>query len=336
MLKLFRFLKPYTLMIILVLAFIFLQTLGDLYLPTLMGDIINKGVMQGDTGKILQIGVMMLLVTAGGVICAVISSYLSARISTGFGASLRSRIFRKVSGFSLNEFDRFGTATLITRTTNDVFQVQMVAIMIMRMMISAPMMAVGGTILALRRDRDLTLVLVFALPVLASVVILTASKTLPLFRSVQKKIDKMNLVLREKLTGVRVIRAFNASEREEKRFSQANDDLTDTYIKVNRIMAFMMPAIMTVMSLTQLAIIWFGGLRVSQGSMDLGSLSSFTQYAIQIMMSMLMLAFMFIMVPRAQAAASRINEVLETEPEIVDPEKASTAAAGRAISSSGM
>jgi ATP-binding cassette subfamily B multidrug efflux pump len=329
MLKLFRFLKPYTLMIILVLAFIFLQTLGDLYLPTLMGDIINKGVMQGDTGKILQIGVMMLLVTAGGVICAVISSYLSARISTGFGASLRSRIFRKVSGFSLNEFDRFGTATLITRTTNDVFQVQMVAIMIMRMMISAPMMAVGGTILALRRDRDLTLVLVFALPVLASVVILTASKTLPLFRSVQKKIDKMNLVLREKLTGVRVIRAFNASEREEKRFSQANDDLTDTYIKVNRIMAFMMPAIMTVMSLTQLAIIWFGGLRVSQGSMDLGSLSSFTQYAIQIMMSMLMLAFMFIMVPRAQAAASRINEVLETEPEIVDPEKASTAAAGR-------
>ena len=316
-------------MIILVLGSIFLQTLGDLYLPTLMGDIINKGVMQGDTGEILRIGALMLLVTAGGVICAVISSYLSARISTGFGASLRSSIFRKVSGFSLNEFDRFGTATLITRTTNDVFQIQMVTIMIMRMMISAPMMAVGGIILALRRDRQLTLVLAFVLPILAGLVVFIASKMIPLFRSVQKKIDRMNLVLREKLTGVRVIRAFDAAEREEKRFNQANDDLTDTYIKVNRIMAFMMPTIMTIMSLTQLAIIWFGGQRISRGSMDLGSLSSFTQYAMQIMMSMLMMAFMFIMVPRAQAAASRINEVLDTSPEIVDPEEVKEAVTGR-------
>lgn len=329
MIKLSRFLKPYTFMIILVLGSIFLQTLGDLYLPTLMGDIINKGVMQGDTGEILRIGALMLLVTAGGVICAVISSYLSARISTGFGASLRSSIFRKVSGFSLNEFYRFGTATLITRTTNDVFQIQMVTIMIMRMMISAPMMAVGGIILALRRDRQLTLVLAFVLPILAGLVVFIASKMIPLFRSVQKKIDRMNLVLREKLTGVRVIRAFDAAEREEKRFNQANDDLTDTYIKVNRIMAFMMPTIMTIMSLTQLAIIWFGGQRISRGSMDLGSLSSFTQYAMQIMMSMLMMAFMFIMVPRAQAAASRINEVLDTSPEIVDPEEVKEAVTGR-------
>lgn len=329
MIKLSRFLKPYTFMIILVLGSIFLQTLGDLYLPTLMGDIINKGVMQGDTGEILRIGALMLLVTAGGVICAVISSYLSARISTGFGASLRSSIFRKVSGFSLNEFDRFGTATLITRTTNDVFQIQMVTIMIMRMMMSAPMMAVGGIILALRRDRQLTLVLVFVLPILAGLVVFIASKMIPLFRSVQKKIDRMNLVLREKLTGVRVIRAFDAAEREEKRFNQANDDLTDTYIKVNRIMAFMVPTIMTIMSLTQLAIIWFGGQRISRGSMDLGSLSSFTQYAMQIMMSMLMMAFMFIMVPRAQAAASRINEVLDTSPEIVDPEEVKEAVTGR-------
>lgn len=329
MIRLSRFLKPYAFMIILVLGSIFLQTLGDLYLPTLMGDIINKGVMQGDTGEILRIGALMLLVTAGGVICAVISSYLSARISTGFGASLRSSIFRKVSGFSLNEFDRFGTATLITRTTNDVFQIQMVTIMIMRMMISAPMMAVGGIILALRRDRQLTLVLAFVLPILAGLVVFIASKMIPLFRSVQKKIDRMNLVLREKLTGVRVIRAFDAAEREEKRFNQANDDLTDTYIKVNRIMAFMVPTIMTIMSLTQLAIIWFGGQRISRGSMDLGSLSSFTQYAMQIMMSMLMMAFMFIMVPRAQAAASRINEVLDTSPEIVDPEEVKEAVAGR-------
>ncbi len=329
MLKLFRFLKPYSFMIGLVLIFIFLQTLGDLYLPTLMGDIINQGVMQGNTGKILQIGGMMLLVTAAGVVCAIVASYLSSRISVGFGTTLRSKVFRKVEDFSLHEFDKFGTATLITRSTNDIFQIQMVTIMIMRMMISAPMMAIGGTILALRRDRTLTLVLVFALPVLAGVVILIASKMIPLFRSVQKKIDKINRVLREKLTGVRVIRAFNTTEREEKRFGEANDDLTNTYIKVNRIMAFMMPTIMTIMSLTQLSILWFGGHRISQGDMDLGALSSFTQYAIQIMMSMLMLAVMFIMVPRAQAAAARINEVLDIHPEIVDPEETEEAYLGK-------
>lgn len=321
MLKLYRFLKPYSFMIGLVLIFIFLQTLGDLYLPTLMGDIINDGVMQGDTKKIMQIGGLMLLVTGGGAVCAIIASYLSSRIAVGLGTILRSKVFRRVESFSLHEFDKIGTATLITRTTNDITQVQMVTVMIMRMMVSAPMMAIGGTILALRRDKPLTLVLAVSLPVLTGVVILIASRMIPLFRAVQKKIDRINLVLREKLTGIRVIRAFNTVEREEKRFGEANDDLTDNYIKVNRIMAFMMPAIMLIMSLTQLSILWFGGLRISRGDMDLGALSSFTQYAMQIMMSMLMLAVMFIMVPRAQAAAARINEVLETEPEIVDPEQ---------------
>jgi ATP-binding cassette subfamily B protein len=205
----------------------------------------------------------------------------------------------------------------------------MVTIMIMRMMIGAPMMAIGGTILAMRRDKPLTLVLAVSLPVLAGVVILIASRMIPLFRSVQKKIDRINLVLREKLTGIRVIRAFNTVGREEKRFGEANDDLTDNYIKVNRIMAFMMPSIMAIMSLTQLSILWFGGLRVSRGDMDLGALSSFTQYAMQIMMSMLMLAVMFIMVPRAQAAAVRINEVLDTRPEIVDPGTAKESKTGK-------
>ena len=320
MLKLYRFLKPYSLMIGLVLIFTFLQTLADLYLPTLMGDIINKGVMQGNTNRIMEIGGMMLLVTAGGVILAVISSYFSARIGVGLGTTLRGKVFRKVESLSLYGFNKLGTATLITRTTNDINQIQMVTIMMMRMMIGTPMMAIGGTILALRRDRPLTLVLVFALPILVGVVILLASKMIPLFRSVQKKIDKINLVLREKLTGIRVIRAFNTTKREENRFEDANDDLTDNYIKVNRVMAFMMPSIMTVMSLTQLSILWFGGHRIARGDMDLGALSSFTQYAIMIMMSMIMLSVMFVMVPRAQAAATRINEVLDTEPEINDPE----------------
>lgn len=316
-------------MVIGVLVFIFLQTLGDLYLPTLMSDIINDGVMQGDTNKILHIGGLMLLVAAGGAVCAIISSYLSSKTAVGLGTTLRSKIFRRVESFSLHEFDKIGTATLITRTTNDINQVQMVTVMIMRMMISAPMMAIGGVIMALQEDRELTLVLAVAIPVLGGVIALIASRMIPLFRLVQKKIDKINLVLREKLTGIRVIRAFNTVEREMKRFDEANVDLTNNYIKVNRIMAFMMPAIMVVMNLTSISILWFGGIRISNNSMDLGALAAFTQYAMQIMFSLLMLAMMFIMVPRAQAAAVRINEVLDTVPEITDREETKKTFTGR-------
>lgn len=329
MLKLYKFLKPYTAMVIGTFVFVALQSIGDLYLPTLMSDIINKGVMKGDTNKILQIGGIMLLVAGGGVICSIAASYLSAYISSALGTILRSKIFRRVESYSLNEFDKLGTATLITRTTNDVTQVQTVTVMILRLMISAPIMAVGGVVMAFRKDRPLTLVLAVAVPVLAGVVAFLASKMIPLFRLVQVKIDKINLVLREKLTGIRVIRAFNTVERERKRFDEANVDLTENYIKVNRIMAFMMPSIMLIMNLTSLAILWFGGIRISQGSMDLGALAAFTQYAMQIMFSMLMLAMMFIMVPRAQAAATRINEVLDTIPEIVDADLTKNCFKGR-------
>jgi ABC-type multidrug transport system, ATPase and permease components len=318
MLRLFKYLKPYTVMIITVLVFVFLQTLSDLYLPTLMSDIINNGVMQGDTAKIMQIGGFMLLVAGGGAVCAIIASYLSSKIAVGLGTILRSKVFGRVESYSLHEIDKIGTATLITRTTNDINQVQMVLVMIMRMMISAPMMAIGGIIMALREDRQLTWVLGIAIPVLAGVIALIASRMIPLFRLVQVKIDKINLVLREKLTGIRVIRAFNTVEHEAKRFDHANVDLTDNYIKVNKIMAFMMPSIMLVMNFTSLAVLWFGGILISKGSMDLGALAAFTQYAMQIMFSMLMLSLMFIMVPRAQAAAVRINEVLETVPDIAD------------------
>jgi ATP-binding cassette, subfamily B, multidrug efflux pump len=319
MLRLFRFLKPYTAMIIGVLAFVFLQTLGDLYLPTLMSKIINDGVLQGDTAKIMQIGGFMLLVAGGGALCAIFASFLSSKIAVGFGTILRSKVFRRVESYSLHEFDKIGTATLITRTTNDINQVQMVTVMIMRMMVSAPMMAIGGIIMALQEDRQLTWVLAIAIPVLTGVIVLIASRMIPLFRLVQVKIDKINLVLREKLTGIRVIRAFNTVEHEAKRFDQANLDLTGNYIKVNKIMAFMMPSIMLVMNFTSLAVLWFGGILISKGSMNLGALAAFTQYAMQIMFSMLMLSLMFIMVPRAQAAAVRINEVLDTIPEIIDP-----------------
>ncbi len=321
MLRLFKFLKPFTAMIIVVLVLIFLQTLSDLYLPTLMSDIINKGVMQGDTGKIMQIGGMMLLVAGGGAVCAIIASFFSAKTAVGLGTILRNRVFERVESYSLQEIDKFGTATLITRTTNDINQVQMVLIMIMRMMVSAPMMAIGGIIMALREDKQLTWVLAIAIPVLAGVIAVIASRMIPIFRRIQSKVDRINLVLREKLVGIRVIRAFNMVEHEAQRFEDANVDLTDNYIKVNRIMAFMMPSIMLVMNFTSLAVLWFGGIFISKGNMDLGALSAFTQYAMQIMFSMLMLSLMFIMVPRAQAAAVRINEVLETLPEINDKEK---------------
>jgi ATP-binding cassette, subfamily B, multidrug efflux pump len=318
MLKLFRFLKPYSAMIAGVLVLVFLQTLSDLYLPTLMADIIDKGVMNGDTNYIMRMGGLMLLITGGGTICAVIASFWSSKTAVGFGRIIRNKVFNRVESFSLHEFDKIGTSTLITRTTNDITQVQMVTVIIMRMMISAPMMAIGGIVLALQKDRPLTWVLAVALPVLAGTIGLIALKGMPLFRLIQVKIDKINLVLREKLTGIRVIRAFNREEHEKDRFEAANQDLTTNYIKINRIMAFMMPSLMLVMNFTSLAILWFGMIRIDNGDMQLGSLMAFTQYAMQIMFSMLMVSMMFIMVPRAQAASIRINEVLDTAPGILD------------------
>lgn len=331
MLKLYRFLKPYTVMIAGVLLFVFLQTMGDLYLPTLMSRIINDGVMRGDIGKITEIGRLMLLVAAGAALCSVLAGLLSARTAVALGTVLRSRVFGRVESFSLHEFDKIGTATLITRTTNDITQIQMVTVIITRMMVSAPMMAIGGIIMAFQEDRKLTWVLAAAVPVLVFVIISIASRMIPLFRLVQVKIDKINLVLREKLTGIRVIRAFNTVEYEMERFDAANIDLTDNYIRVNKIMAFMMPSIMLIMNMTSLAVLWFGGILISRGDMNLGALAAFTQYAMQIMMSMMMMAIMFIMVPRAQAAAVRINEVLDTVPEITDPPVPQEAGAGEGI-----
>lgn len=319
MIKLYRFLKPFKFFIAVVLGLVFLQTLSDLYLPTLMSDIINKGIMEGDTNYIMGRGGLMLLITAGGTICAIIGTFMSSKIAVGLGRIIRNKVFDRVESFSLHEFDKIGTSTLITRTTNDITQVQMVTVIIMRMMISAPMMAIGGVILALQKDGPLTLVLAVAIPLLAAALVFIAFKGIPRFKLMQTKLDKINLVLRENLTGIRVIRAFNRSESEIKRFDEANVDFTDNSIKVNKIMAFLMPTIMMGMNLTTLAVLWFGALRINSGDLDLGALLAFTQYAMMIMFSLLMVSMMFIFVPRAQAAAVRINEVLNTVPEINDP-----------------
>jgi ATP-binding cassette subfamily B protein len=317
--KLFRFLKPYWFLVVLTLGLVFLQSMADLYLPTLMSSIINDGVMKGNTDKILEIGAWMLAVTGAGMLVSIVSSLLSSRVALGMGRDIRSRLFRKVTSFSLEEYDRFGAATLITRNTNDIVQVVNVTVMILRMMVAAPLMMAGGILMAYSEDAGLTWVLGVAVPVLLVLILALAGKALPLFQAMQKRIDRINLVLREKLTGIRVIRAFGREQREVERFGQANEELTDTYIKVNVIMAFMMPGIMLIMSCTQLAILWFGIIRIDAGDMQIGSLMAFTQYAVQILMSLMMVSMVFIMVPRASSAAKRLNEVLAVDPTINDP-----------------
>ncbi|MFC6457267.1 ABC transporter ATP-binding protein [Paenibacillus vulneris] len=313
------FLQPYRWPAAAVLVLIFLQSLSDLYLPTLMADIVDKGIVEGDIPYIFRIGGFMLLVAAGGAICSVAASFLSARTASGFGLNVRSRVFSHVENFSLQEFDRIGTASLITRTTNDITQVQQVLTMMLRMMISAPMMCIGGIIMAVSKDATLSLVLVVVIPVLAAAIAIIASRGMPLFKALQMKLDKLNLVLREGLTGIRVIRSFNRIEHEQQRFQEANRDLTATATKVNRIMAAMMPVMMLVMNFSSMAIIWFGSIRISSGYMQVGDLMAFLQYAMQIMFSLIMMSMMFVMIPRASVSAGRINEVLGMTPTLENP-----------------
>jgi ATP-binding cassette, subfamily B, multidrug efflux pump len=319
--KLLTFLKPYQAQVYFVLILVLLQSLSELYLPTLMADIVDKGVVTGDTGYIWKIGGFMLLVAAGGMICSIVASFLSAKAASGFGKLLRSKIFAHVENFSLHEFDKLGTASLITRTTNDITQIQQVLIMMLRMMVMAPMMCIGGIIMAYSKDAKLTLVLAVSLPVLVLAIVIIARKGIPLFKAMQVKLDKVNLVLRENLTGIRVIRSFNMVSYEKNRFDGANWDLTDTAIKVNKLMAAMMPIMMIVLNLTTVAIVWFGGIRISNGHMEVGDMMAFIQYAMQIMFSFIMLSMMFVMIPRAQVSATRINEVFATTADIVDPDK---------------
>ena len=319
MMKLFRNLRPFALSIAIVLALVSLQSLSELYLPTLMADIVDTGIVKGDTAYILRVGGFMLLVALGGVVCSIVAAWLSARVGMGFGRDLRAKVFAHVEGFSLHEFDRIGTPSLITRTTNDITQVQMFTMVMMRMMVMAPIMAIGGVIMAVQKDAKLTWVLVVVIPVIAAIITLTATKALPLFKAIQAKIDRINLVLREGLTGVRVIRAFNRIDHEKKRFDEANVDLTNTSIRVNKIMALMMPLMMLIMNLTTIAIVWFGAKRIDLGEMQVGSLMAFIQYAMQILFSLLMVSFLFIMLPRASASGARISEVLAMAADIKDP-----------------
>lgn len=321
MLKLFKNLKPYSTPIAIVLILVLMQSLAELYLPTLMSDIVDKGIVHNDNPYIWRIGGYMLVIAFVSMACAAGSNFLGARVGVGFGRDLRNKVFGHVENYSLREFDKIGTASLITRTTNDITQVQNITVMILRMMISAPMMCIGGIIMAVSKDKTLSWVIVVVIPVLAIAIYAIAGKAMPYFKAMQKKVDKINLVVREGLTGIRVIRAFNRIDHEKARFNEANIDLTNTAIRVNKIMAFMMPIMMIVMNLTTVSIIWFGGIRIDEGNMQVGSLMAFLQYAMQIMFSLVMVSMMFVMLPRASASAIRINEVLDMVSDINDPQQ---------------
>lgn len=260
----------------------------------------------------------MLLVAAGGGACAIGASYFSSRVAMGFGRLLREAVFHQVEHYSMQEIDQIGTASLITRTTNDINQVQQVLFMILRIMIMAPMMCIGGIIMAASKDGKLTIVLAVALPILVVSILVIARKGVPLFKAMQTKLDKLNLVLREGLTGIRVVRSFNRIEHEKQRFKEANSDLTQTAIRVNRVMAALMPIMMLTFNLSTIAILWFGGIRISNMDLQVGDMMAFIQYATQIMFSLLMFSMIFVMVPRASVSATRINEVLNMKSTIVD------------------
>src|SRR5579859_3931245 len=321
MIELLRFMKPYRLILVLVVVLALAQAITNLYLPTLFANIVDKGIIGKDIGYIWRTGGIMLLITFGGTVAAVVGIFFSSQVATGFGKIIRARLFTHVQQFSLHEFDTVSTSSLITRTTNDTTQVQQVMIVMLNMMITAPITLVAGIILALNQDVGLSWILVVVIPILVAAILILMLNAIPLFRAMQVKLDKLNLVLDEGLTGVRVVRAFDRQRYEERRFDEANLELTAIAIRVNRLIASLMPIMMLCLNLSSIAILWFGANRINNGQMQLGALIAFLQYAMQILFALLMVSMMFIMLPRAAASADRINEVLDIRPEIRDADQ---------------
>ncbi len=311
---------PYRRVLALISLLLVLQVLGTLYLPELNADIINNGVAVGDTSYILDAGIWMLFVALLVGITAVVGVYFASRTSMSIGRDIRAATFRAVQGFSLREMNTFGAPTLITRNTNDVQQLQMFLQMALTVMVTAPLMAVGGVIMAYRQDGPLSLLLLVIVPIMMLVIGLVMVRAVPLFRAMQVKIDRINLILRENLTGIRVIRAFVRTRHEQARFAEANADLTGTTLSVNRLFALTMPVLMLIMNLSSVAVVWFGGHRIAAGDMPIGNLMAFLAYLMQILMSVMMATMVLVMWPRAAAASERLSEVLAVTPRIHDPD----------------
>ncbi|WP_030061894.1 MULTISPECIES: ABC transporter ATP-binding protein [Streptomyces] len=313
------YLRPYSRPITLLVVLQLVSTLAALYLPTLNADIIDQGVVKGDTGYILRVGGVMIGVTVLQALCSIGAVFIGARVAMAFGRDVRAAVFDRVQSFSAREVGQFGAPSLITRTTNDVQQVQMLALMSFTLMVAAPIMCVGGIIMALNQDVPLSGLLLAVIPALAVVVILLVRALRPKFRSMQTKIDTVNRVLREQITGIRVIRAFVKDDQEQARFADANEDLTDVARRVGRLMSVMFPAVMLVVNVSSVAVLWFGAHRIADHDMEIGALTAFLSYLMQILMSVMMATFMFMMVPRAEVCAERVQEVLGTESSVVPP-----------------
>ncbi|MFD3730000.1 ABC transporter ATP-binding protein [Streptomyces sp. NPDC058632] len=312
-------LRPYKRPIVLLVLLQFLQTCATLYLPTLNAGIIDDGVVKGDTGYILSYGALMIGISLAQVVCNVFAVYYGARTAAALGRDLRGAVFDRVQSFSAREVGHFGAPSLITRTTNDVQQIQMLALMTFTLMVSAPIMCLGGIVMALGLDVPLSGVLVAVVPVLGVSVTLIVWRLRPLFRAMQVRLDTVNRVLREQITGNRVIRAFVRDAYEQRRFGKANAELTEVSLGTGNLLALMFPVVMTVVNLSSIAVVWFGAHRIDSGGMQIGDLTAFLAYLMQIVMAVMMATFMFMMVPRAEVCAERVEEVLDTSSSVVPP-----------------
>jgi len=307
-----RFLRPHTKLIVGVVVFQLVQSIASLYLPSLNADIIDQGIATGDTGYILRVGAVMLAITLAQVAAAVTAVYFGAKAAMAFGRDLREAIFVQVGTFSEREVSRFGAPSLITRTTNDVQQVQILVLTTCTLLVSAPILAIGGVIMALRQDVGLSWLLVVSIPVMLVVIGFIISRMVPLFRLMQVRLDTVNRVLREQLTGIRVVRAFVREGLETERFERANADVTRTAVSAGRLFALVFPVVMLVMNVTSVAVLWFGAYAIDAGTVQIGALTAFLTYLIQILMAVMMATFMAIMIPRAAVSSDRIAEVLDT------------------------
>lgn len=319
--NIFKFLKKYSIPILISMVFVFIQTLLNLNLPNLMSDIVNKGIISQSIDDVYSYGIKMILVTLAGCVATIISTFIASKVAAGFAKDLRNGIYKKVEKFSLNEFNKIQTSSLITRTTNDVTQIQNLTLMIIRMMIMAPMMCIGGIIMALSKNLQLSIIFTVIIPLLLLSVVLLASKIVPLFTKIQNLTDKLNQIVREKLTGVRVIRAFNKQKYELERYDSANKNIYDAMLKAGYIMSILLPLLTFFMNLSSVAVIWFGSHLIDTGSLQIGDMLAFMQYAMQVLFSIMFVAMLFVMIPRAIVSAKRINEVLNIEPSVKDDGK---------------
>lgn len=315
-------LRPYTGALLMVVLFQLIGTIASLYLPTLNADIIDDGVAKGDTGYIVSTGAVMLGITVLQIVCTIIAVYFGARTAMAFGRDLRAALFRQVGTFSDREIATFGAPSLITRNTNDVQQVQMLVLMTCTLMVSAPIMCIGGIIMALKTDLGLAWLLVISIPVLVIAIGLIVVRMVPQFRKMQTRLDVVNRVLREQISGVRVVRAFVREPLETERFAKANAELTDSALRAGRLMALMFPVVMLVVNVSSVAVLWFGGHRVDNGDIQIGALIAFLSYLMQILFSVMMATFMVVMIPRAAVSADRISGVLSTESSVRPPSRA--------------